>query len=136
LFSTFIKIFIISYLFIYLFIFFALYFCFQHADVHATACWRIGSYAPDHQAFPVINWQPPSRGTNIRYLGTRWAALWTFNIRTYRYWWKSSKRFMTLDNREKIKYLIWFRCYYGTKIWKQTKINAEGPISVVVQQTP
>ena len=30
----------------YLFIFFALYFFFQHADVHATACWRIGSYAP------------------------------------------------------------------------------------------
>ena len=22
-------------------------FFFQHADVHATACWRIGSYAPD-----------------------------------------------------------------------------------------
>ena len=26
--------------------FFVLYFFFQHADVHATACWRIGSYAP------------------------------------------------------------------------------------------
>jgi hypothetical protein len=30
---------------IYLF-FFALYYFFQHADVHAIACWRIGSYAP------------------------------------------------------------------------------------------
>jgi hypothetical protein len=33
-------------LFLIYFIFFALYFFFQHADVHATACWRIGSYAP------------------------------------------------------------------------------------------
>jgi hypothetical protein len=37
----FFKIFIIP------FFFFALYFCFLHADVHATACWHIGSYAPD-----------------------------------------------------------------------------------------
>ena len=33
-------------LFLIYFILFALYFFFQHADVHATACWRIGSYAP------------------------------------------------------------------------------------------
>ena len=33
-------------LFLIYFIFFALYFFFQHADVLATACWRIGSYAP------------------------------------------------------------------------------------------
>jgi hypothetical protein len=31
----------------YLFYFFCSLFFFQHADVHATACWRIGSYAPD-----------------------------------------------------------------------------------------
>ena len=30
----------------YLFYFFCSLFFFQHADVHATACWRIGSYAP------------------------------------------------------------------------------------------
>jgi hypothetical protein len=42
LFSTFFLIFIIPYLFYF---FSSLYF-FQHADVHATACWRIGSYAP------------------------------------------------------------------------------------------
>ena len=35
-------------LFLIYFICFALYFFFlRHADVHATACWRIGSYAPD-----------------------------------------------------------------------------------------
>ena len=42
--STFFKIFIIP----YLFYFFCSLFFFQHADVHATACWRIGSYAPDN----------------------------------------------------------------------------------------
>jgi hypothetical protein len=51
LFSTFFLIIIIP----YLLIFFALYFCFQHADVHATACWRIGSYAPDNvQDYSVL----------------------------------------------------------------------------------
>jgi hypothetical protein len=42
LFSTFFKKFIIP----YLFYFFCSLFFFQHADVHATACWRIGNYAP------------------------------------------------------------------------------------------
>ena len=32
----------------YLFNFFCSLFFFQHADVHATACWRIGSYAPGY----------------------------------------------------------------------------------------
>ena len=41
-FPLFFKIFIIP----YLFYFFCSLFFFQHADVHATACWRIGSYAP------------------------------------------------------------------------------------------
>jgi hypothetical protein len=44
LFSTFFKKFIIP----YLFYFFCSLFFFQHADVHATACWRIGSYAPEY----------------------------------------------------------------------------------------
>ena len=39
-FPLFFKICIIPYLFCSLLFF-------QHADVHATACWRIGSYAPD-----------------------------------------------------------------------------------------
>ena len=47
-----ILIFIIPY-FVF-FLFFALYF-FQHADVHATACWRIGSYAPVNQVVVVTN---------------------------------------------------------------------------------
>ena len=40
-------------LFLIYFIFFALYFFFQHADVHATACWRIGSYAPAHTLYII-----------------------------------------------------------------------------------
>ena len=48
-FPLFFKIFIIP----YLFYFFCSLFFFQHADVHATACWRIGSYAPDH-SFPLF----------------------------------------------------------------------------------
>ena len=34
------------YCFLFILFFYSLYF-FQHADVHATVCWRIGSYAPD-----------------------------------------------------------------------------------------
>ena len=33
----------------YLFYFFCSLLFFHHADVHATACWRIGSYAPVNQ---------------------------------------------------------------------------------------
>ena len=42
--------FIIPYLF---YLFCSLSFFLQHADVHATACWRIGSYAP--ASIHVIN---------------------------------------------------------------------------------
>ena len=46
LFSTFFLIFIIP----FFFVFCSLFFLPQHADVHATACWRIGSYAPAYIA--------------------------------------------------------------------------------------
>ena len=49
----------IPYLF---YLFCSLFFFLQHADVHATACWRIGSYAP------VYDW------------GIQWQCYWCQKI--------------------------------------------------------
>ena len=51
-------------LFLIYFFFFALYFCFQHADVHATACWRIGSYAPGYHKILWIYWHKQDKEGN------------------------------------------------------------------------
>jgi hypothetical protein len=64
-------IFIIPYFF---YLFCSLFFFLQHADVHATACWRIGSYAPAKNM---------DKRTKLRTLcETRWTsqadALYTF----------------------------------------------------------